>query len=1028
MASKALRGLTIEIGGDTTELNKALDQVDKKTRSLSSELGQINKALKLDPTNTELLAQKQKVLAEAISNTEDKLDTLKEAEKEVQKQFERGEVSEEQVRALRREIIETERKLDGYKNAAKETAEAVDKLGDEAEDTGKEIEKQGDKTKETEKETEDMNDAADDLASEGLAAVATAAAAAVTAIVALAEESREYRNEMAKLNTAFEDNNLSAEAATATYEELQSILGETDQAVEAATLLSGFCETEEELAQWTEILTGAYAKFGNSLPIEGLAEAVNETVRTGQVTGSLADALNWATKEGEMFGLQLKEQIEFTELSKEELKLLSEEELEAYEIQKRRYENIEEWNGAILEAASAEDMFNIALSECSTEQERQQLITKYLTGTYEAAAKQYKETNKEVIRSNQATEKWNKATAKIGKTVEPVVTDIKEFGVALLEDASEPLEDIADFIRRDVLPALKSTGAWVKKNGPTIKATLIGVTAALVTYKVATIAAEVAQKGLKGAIMATEVAQKALALAQAATPWGLAAVAIAGVTAALVAYTEANKKAIEPADVLTDEEKELAAAADEAAESFREQRKATDEALGNVTAEMDHIKDMTRELHGLADASGRVKEEDQKRANFIINELNEALGTEYEMVDGVILQYDELRGTIQEVIRQKTANALLEAGNADYVRALQDEADAWNNTKLKQKEYEAQLAVTREAEEAWMEADAEYTEAKLSGNNVWIENAAYAAEEAEKAYWKQKGYLDDTKAEYDKSQAHYDELQETVLNYEKAQEEALNGNYQTAIDIFSKKGELYTDHADTVDDETAQVLATLEKEAYDAGQKAIQTRKNFENGVEGYTEDMVTEAEQGYLDALGKFNTAYEDAYGVGSDFGQGLADGIKIKNGAVGAAAIRQIQRAVQAARQEAQIRSPSRKTMEIGEYMGEGAEIGIEKKTKDVEKAATNQAAAILDAYSAQEVNAQRALRNIAEQQTSRQMAGQQAMASTNSPMLEKILAAIEKGQIITLDGDALVGATANKMDTALGHRRALASRGAI
>ena len=57
MASKALRGLTIEIGGDTTELNKALDKVDKRTRSLSSELGQINKALKLDPTNTELLAQ-----------------------------------------------------------------------------------------------------------------------------------------------------------------------------------------------------------------------------------------------------------------------------------------------------------------------------------------------------------------------------------------------------------------------------------------------------------------------------------------------------------------------------------------------------------------------------------------------------------------------------------------------------------------------------------------------------------------------------------------------------------------------------------------------------------------------------------------------------------------------------------------------------------------------------------------------------------------------------------------------------------
>ena len=80
MANKALKGLTIKIGGDTSELTKALDGVEKQGRSLSGELGQINKLLKLDPKNTELLAQKQKVLAGAISSTEKRLDTLKEAE------------------------------------------------------------------------------------------------------------------------------------------------------------------------------------------------------------------------------------------------------------------------------------------------------------------------------------------------------------------------------------------------------------------------------------------------------------------------------------------------------------------------------------------------------------------------------------------------------------------------------------------------------------------------------------------------------------------------------------------------------------------------------------------------------------------------------------------------------------------------------------------------------------------------------------------------------------------------------------
>ena len=120
MATNSIKGLTVEIGGDTTKLGKALEDVNKKSTDLSSELGQINRLLKLDPGNTELLAQKQKVLAEAVSNTAKKLDTLKEAERQVQKQFERGEVSEEQVRALQREIIATEKKMDGYKKAVKE--------------------------------------------------------------------------------------------------------------------------------------------------------------------------------------------------------------------------------------------------------------------------------------------------------------------------------------------------------------------------------------------------------------------------------------------------------------------------------------------------------------------------------------------------------------------------------------------------------------------------------------------------------------------------------------------------------------------------------------------------------------------------------------------------------------------------------------------------------------------------------------------------------------------------------------------
>ena len=255
----------------------------------------------------------------------------------------------------------------------------------------------------------------------------------------------------------------------------------------------------------------------------------------------------------------------------------------------------------------------------------------------------------------------------------------------------------------------------------------------------------------------------------------------------------------------------------------------------------------------------------------------------------------------------------------------------------------------------------------------------------------------------------------------------LEGNYEKAAEILSKKGDSYEVYAQEVDKEIAKVLSTLDQEAIEAGIKAKWTREQFENGVAGFTEEMVEEAESGYEEALKKFGSAYTDAYGLGESFGQGLADGIKIKNGAVGAAAIAQIREAVKAAKKEAEINSPSKKTMEIGEGLGEGEVVGIEKTTKDVTQAATKQQTAVLEAYRGQEVGAQRAVRYVAEQQTSRQAAVQLNAAAANGDKLDLILAAIEAGQVLLLDGDTLVGGTATRMDRRLGQLRVLAARGA-
>lgn len=146
MAGSTIKGITIEIGGDTTKLDKELSGVNKQSRDIQKELKEVEKALKLDPKNTELLAQKQTLLKEAVAATSEKLDVLKTAEAQVQQQFERGEISEEQYRALQREIVKTEAELKNLKEAAEsghskleKVAEVTGKIGEKSTELGKKL-------------------------------------------------------------------------------------------------------------------------------------------------------------------------------------------------------------------------------------------------------------------------------------------------------------------------------------------------------------------------------------------------------------------------------------------------------------------------------------------------------------------------------------------------------------------------------------------------------------------------------------------------------------------------------------------------------------------------------------------------------------------------------------------------------------------------------------------------------------------------------------------------------------------------
>ena len=140
MAGSRIKGITVEIGGDTTGLDKALKGVNSTIKSTQTQLKDVNKLLKLDPTNTNLVTQKQKLLKEAISETKTKLDALKEAQVQAKQQLENGELGQDKYDALQREIVETEEELKRLQQEAANTSTALSKI-DEA---GKKFEQVGD--------------------------------------------------------------------------------------------------------------------------------------------------------------------------------------------------------------------------------------------------------------------------------------------------------------------------------------------------------------------------------------------------------------------------------------------------------------------------------------------------------------------------------------------------------------------------------------------------------------------------------------------------------------------------------------------------------------------------------------------------------------------------------------------------------------------------------------------------------------------------------------------------------------------
>lgn len=386
MANEQRLGATFSI--DTTDLKNGLAQANRLIRESESEFKAV--AAETDDWTQSIKGVEARIthLNTATDLQRKKVDALQE---EYDKLIDEGldptsKAATDLKTKLNNEtavLNKNERELKKQQSALEELSKSTDKYGKETDDSTKKTKKMNDAVDKSEKSFDGAAKAAS-VAAKGIVAIGAAAAGAITGFLGLAESTREYREDMNKLQSGFKTAGFTAEQATEVYKNFYSVLGESDRSVEAVNHLAKLCTTQEELNTWTDIATGVWATFGDSLPIEGLTEAANETARVGDLTGVLADALNWA-------GVN-------------------------------------------------EDEFQKQLDACNNESERAALITETLNSLYSKAADNYKELNKDVMDAQKAQSELTDAIAELGAIAEPIMTELKYLVADLVEEITPFVE------------------------------------------------------------------------------------------------------------------------------------------------------------------------------------------------------------------------------------------------------------------------------------------------------------------------------------------------------------------------------------------------------------------------------------------------------------------------------------------------------------------------------------------------------------------------------------------------------------
>lgn len=747
MAS-TIKGITVKIAGETTDLQKALKNIQSSSRSLQAELKTINNQLKFDPDNTVLLTQKQDVLREQIKSSTSALQELNEVKEQVEEQAKNGEISADQFRAYQREVEKAKSQLENFEKQLADTeatAKAVNmkSLEGEMSDVRAETNKTADEFKNLEdksqktdlssfkKELDDVKSSASNLkdvisdTAAGIGSVlGVAGGSAVAAITSANSEKKALnslqaqtgltKDELLKyksvINDIYKDNfGESQEEIADTLAKIKQVTSETDpsklkeMAENLYTLQDTFdgFDINETLRGINGLVTnmGLSAEDAFDLIVKGAQNGLN-------YSGELADNLAEYSQIWGQAGFSAEQTFSILENGT-----------------KNGAYNLDKVNDFVKE-------FTISLSDGRIEEnlgsfseDTATLFNKWKDGKATAADVFYSvikdlknaKTDQEALTT--ASNVWSslgednalKVITSLGdvndsyKDVEGSMQKIKDIKYDDVESDWESLgrtikTDVINPVGKSLFPEVKKLCDFTSKNTDkiipilkTVGSLTAGIWIGKKTSAVITATSQLVNsyKVLKTATEGAALAQEGLNLAQKANAIGAVVSIVTTLIGTIYAWSEAsqdNSQKLDEWQEKIDTAKEKNKELTDSYQNFIDKR---NESVNKATSENQYYDNLWEELKKIVDENGKVNEGYEDRAKFITTKLEDLTGTEITLNGNVIENYKELRDTIQEVIDKKKANNILSAYESNYNEAVTNKSEAQNNVESAQAAYES---------------------------------------------------------------------------------------------------------------------------------------------------------------------------------------------------------------------------------------------------------------------------------------------------------------------------------------------------